>query len=223
MKRPVALLLFLLTSLCGYAQFTLSGADEYLKQKAEASERQRVQDSLRRAELEEQQWMANDIRYRMKWTNMVTYRKSISFIENSYNVSYYGYTESKQAWTFPISLRLTGAQEYNEGNLKKGYTDWSQHLTDLGMSGFRRIRDCEYFALGLHLPIGWERFRYTSDPPTAKRRWGFLIGLAAEQRLMYISSNKTGLVMSAGFYEQILNSKRYVFDAGFSLEVGIKF
>lgn len=220
MKRFFTVLLLMWCSLNGFAQFTINGADDYLKQKAEAVEKQRVQDSIRRAQLEEQQMMANDVRYRIKWVNMITYRQSIGLIENAYNLSYYGYMVTKDEWTFPISLRLTGAENYNEKSMNPGFSSWSQHVTDLGMSGFRKIKGNQYVSLGLHLPIGYEKYRLVGS---ADRHTRLLIGASTEERLMYISPNKSGLVMSVGFYQLMMTSKRYTFDAGFSLEVGIKF
>lgn len=210
----------MLGSLTGFAQFTINGADDYLRQKAEAVEKQRIQDSIRQVQLEEQQLMSTDIRYRIKWVNMITYRQSIGLIENTYNLSYYGYMVTKDAWTFPISLRLTGAENYNEKTMNPGFSSWSQHVTDFGMSGFRKIKGNEYVSLGLHLPLGYEKYRLTGSSDKHLR---LLIGTSVEERLMYISPNKTGLVMSVGFYELVMSSKRYTFDAGFSLEVGVKF
>ncbi|HET9570624.1 MAG TPA: hypothetical protein VFP20_04370 [Bacteroidales bacterium] len=220
MKRIVTVLMLLLCSLSGFAQFTLNGADDYLRQKAEVAEKQRIQDSIRQVQLEEQQLMAKDVRFRIKWVNMITYRQSIGVIENAYNLSYYGYMVTKDAWTFPISLRLTGAEKFNESAMNTGFSSWSQHLTDIGMSGFRKIKGNEYFSLGLHVPLGYEKYKLVGSTAGHFR---LLIGASAEERLMYISPNKTGLVMSVGFYQLMMSSKRYSFDAGFSLEVGIKF
>lgn len=220
MKKLLTILLLFVCNLTGFAQFTLTGAEDYLRQKAEEVEKQRIQDSLRQVQLEEQQLMANDIRYRIKWVNMVTYRQSIGYIESTYNLSYYGYLVSKDAWTFPISLRLTGAENFNEKNMNSGFSSWSQHLTDIGMSGFRKIKGNEYVSLGLHVPLGYEKYRLTGSSTKHLR---LLFGASAEERLMYISPNKSGLVMSVGFYQLVMSSKRYTFDAGFSLEVGMKF
>lgn len=220
MKRLFTVLLLMGCSLTGFAQFTINGADDYLRQKAEAVEKQRIQDSIRLVQLEEQQMMANDVRYRIKWVNMVTYRQSIGLIENTYNLSYYGYMVTKDEWTFPISLRLTGAENYNEKSMNSGFSSWSQHVTDFGMSGFRNIKGNQYVSLGVHVPLGYEKYRLTGSPDRHTR---LLIGASTEERLMYISPNKSGLVMSVGFYQLMMTSKRYTFDAGFSLEVGIKF
>jgi len=220
MKRIVTVFLLMLCSLSGFAQFTINGADDYLRQKAEAVEKQRIQDSLQQVKLEEQQLMSTDIRYRIKWVNMITYRQSIGLIENTYNLSYYGYMVTKDEWTFPISLRLTGAENYNEKAMNTGFSSWSQHVTDFGMSGFHKIKGNEYVSLGLHLPLGYEKYKLTGSNDKHVR---LLIGTSAEERLMYISPNKSGLVMSVGFYQLLMSSKRYTFDAGFSLEVGVKF
>ena len=220
MKRIVTVLLLMLCSLSGFAQFTINGADDYLRQKAEAVEKQRIQDSLQQVKLEEQQLMSTDIRYRIKWVNMITYRQSIGLLENTYNLSYYGYMVTKDEWTFPISLRLTGAENYNEKVMNTGFSSWSQHVTDFGMSGFHKIKGNEYVSLGLHLPLGYEKYKLTGSNDKHVR---LLIGTSAEERLMYISPNKSGLVMSVGFYQLLMSSKRYTFDAGFSLEVGVKF
>lgn len=220
MKKIFTALLMMMCSLTGFAQFTINGADDYLRQKAEAAEKQRVQDSLRRVELEELQLKSTDIRFRIKWVNMITYRQSIGYIENAYNLSYYGYLVTKAKWTFPISLRLTGAENFNEKNMNPGFSSWSQHLTDLGMSGFRKIKGNQYFSLGLHVPLGYETYKLVGSTSKHTR---LLFGLSAEERLMYITPNKSGLVMSVGFYQLMISSKRYNFDAGFSLEVGMKF
>jgi len=220
MKKLLAFLLLMLCSLPSFAQFTLNGADDYLRQKAEATEKQRIQDSLRLVQIEYQQLMSTDIRHRIKWVNMITYRQSIGYVENAYNLSYYGYMVTKDEWTFPISVRLTGAQNYNEKNMHSGFSSWSQHVTDFGMSGFRKIKGNEYISLGLHLPLGYEKYRLTGS---SDRHTRLLIGGSTEERLMYISPNKSGLVMSVGFYQLMMSSKRYTFDAGFSLEVGVKF
>ena len=218
MKKLLAALLLMLCSLSGFAQFTINGADDYLKQKADATEKLRIQDSLRQVQLEEQQLMSTDIRYRIKWVNMITYRQSIGYIENTYNLSYYGYMVTKDEWTFPISVRLTGGQNYNDKNMTR--EGWSQHVTDFGMSGFRKVKGNEYVSLGLHLPVGYEQYRLTGSNNKHTR---LLIGASAEERLMYISPNKSGLVMSVGFYQLMISSKRYTYDAGFSFEVGVKF
>lgn len=216
-------MLFLSSSSLLFAQFTLGGADDYLIKQAENSERIRIQDSIRLAEAQDQQMMANDIRFRMKWINMLTYRQSIGIIQNTYNLSYYGYLTSKASWTYLISLRLTGSEEYNMQNMRTGYKDWSKWTTEFGLSGFKKIRGEQYFALGVHLPLGWERYRLDTEPFSVKKHWHGLIGLRTEERLMYISDRKTGLVLSVGFYQLLLNSKMYTLDAGFSLEVGVKF
>ena len=220
MKKILIALLLSFCSMPGFAQFTISGADDYLKQKAESIEKQRIQDSLRQVQLDYQQLMSTDIRYRIKWVNMITYRQSIGYIENTYNLSYYGYMVTREAWTFPISLRLTGAQNYNDANMNTGFSSWSQHVTDFGMSGFRKIKGNQYVSLGVHVPLGYEKFRLTGS---TDKHFRLLIGASTEERLMYISPNKTGLVMSVGFYQLMMSSKRYIFDAGFSLEVGVKF
>jgi hypothetical protein len=223
MKRFLSILLLITSTTSTFAQFTLGGADEFLQKRAEQAEQKRIKDSIQTALLEDQQLMANDVRYRMKWVNMVTYRQSIGFVQNAYNLSYSGYIDTKNEWTFPISLRLTGSKEFNENNLASGYKDWSQWATELGMFGFRKIRKEQYLALGLHVPLGWERYRYDDELPSVKKHWHGLIGIRVEERLMYLSDRKTGLVMSAGFYQLLVTSKRYDFDAGFSLEIGIKF
>ena len=225
MKKGLLLLLLLLVTVTGFAQFTLdnNAADEYLKKKAEQAEARRVQDSIRQAALEEQQLMASDIRYKLKWANMLTYRQTIGFIENGYNLSYYGYFKTRSVWTYPISIRLSGSRGYNASNMKSGYKDWSQSLSYWGLSGFKNLKDNWYLSLGGHLPLGWERYRYEEDLSSVKRHFHFLVGLNAEERLMYMSPNKVGLVMGVGFYQRLMNSKVYTVDAGFSLEVGVKF
>jgi len=225
------LLLLLLSTLTGFAQFTLdtNSADAFLKKKAEQAEARRVQDSIRQAKIEEDEMMASDIRYKMKWVNMLTYRQTIGFIENGYNLSYYGYLKTKSIWSYPISLRLSGSKGYNEANMKPGYKDWSQSLSYWGLSGFRNLKDDWYLSLGGHVPLGWERYRYNGENghaeelSTDKRHFHLLAGLNAEERIFYMSPNKVGLVLGVGFYQRLMNSKVYTVDAGFSLEIGLKF
>jgi hypothetical protein len=225
MKKVLLLFVLLFSAITGFAQFKIDtiGADNFLRKKAEQAEARRVQDSIRQAKMEEDQMMASDIRYRLKWVNMLTYRQTIGFIENGYNLSYYGYLKTKSVWTYPISIRLSSSKSYNDGNMKDGYKDWSQKLSYWGLSGFRNLKDNWYLSLGGHLPLGWERYRTDDQLSSDKRHFHFLVGLNAEERMMYMSPNKTGLVMGFGFYQRVINSKVYTFDAGFSLEIGLKF
>lgn len=231
MRKVLLLLVLLLTTVAGFAQFSIdtNQADEYLRKKAAQAEAVRVQDSIRRDALEEQQLMASDIRYKLTWINMLTYRQTIGFVENGYNLSYYGYFKTRSEWTYPISIRLSGSKGYNAANMKPGYKDWSQSLSYWGISGFKNLKDNWYLSLGGHVPLGWERYRYdgnnghAAETSADKRHFNLLIGLNAEERLLYMSPNKVGLVMGLGFYQRIMNSKVYTVDAGFSLEVGLKF
>jgi hypothetical protein len=223
MKKLLFFLTLFFVGMNGYAQFTLNGADDYLRKKAEIAEAQRVQDSIRQVQLEEQQMMASDIRFRMKWVNMVTLRQSVGFIGNSYNLSYYGYLLSKDKWTFPISLRISGSHNFNESAMNAGYKDREEWLTDLGLSGFKKIKGNMYLGVGGHGLIGREKYRLASETTATKKHWHMLVGASAEERLMYISPNKVGLMMGCGLYEQLVNSKSYTFEAGFSFEIGVKF
>lgn len=230
--RKVSLFLFLLSiSISGFAQFSLDNgaADEYLRKKAEQAEARRVQDSIRQAKLEELQMMATDIRFKLKWVNMLTLRQNVGFVENGYNLSYSGFLVSKAKWTYPIGFKISSSSSYNESNLKSGFKDWSEHTTSLGASGFKNLRDNWYLSLGCQPYLGWERYRFdgtdgheleTSD---VKRHFHFLVGLGTEERIFYMSPNKVGLVLGFGFYQKLMNSKVYTVDAGFSFDVGLKF
>jgi hypothetical protein len=225
--RKCLILFVLLSSIAAtsFAQFSIDTeqAAKYLKLKAEQEEQARVQDSIRKAQLEEKRLMASDIRYKLHWGNIVTYRQSVGFMENSYNLSYYGYFITKDVWTFPISLKLSSSKSYNVSYMNPGYKDWSEHLTNLGMSGFRKLKDDFYILLGGYVPLGWERYRLTDPSASDKKYTHLLLGVDTEERLLYISPDKVGLVLGFGFYQRLISSKVYTFDTGFSLDVGIKF
>jgi len=221
------LLVFILLSIAGtgFAQFSIDTdqAAKYLKLKAEQEENVRIQDSIRKAKIEDQRIMASDIRYKLHWGNIVTYRQTVGFMENSYNLSYYGYFITKEVWTFPISLKLSSSKSYNVSYMNSGYKDWSEHLTNFGMSGFRKLKDDFYLSLGGFVPLGWERYRLTDPSASDKKHTNLLLGVDTEERLLYISPEKVGLVLGLGFYQRLITSKVYTVDTGFSLEVGIKF
>jgi len=232
MRKVFLLLSLLLTSVTGFAQFTIdtNAADDYLKKKAEQAEARRVQDSIRQVKLEDAEMMASDNRFRLKWLNMLTYRQTVGLVENSYNLSYYGCLITKDVWTYPISIRLSSSKSYNDNNMKAGYKDWSQSLSYWGISAYRNIKDNWYLSLGGHVPLGWERYRFNGEDgvhelenPDDKRHFHLLAGLNAEERIFYMSPNKVGLIMGCGFYQRVMNSKVYTVDAGFSLEIGVKF
>lgn len=221
-KWLLSLLVFL--PVAGFAQFAFD-TDAYERQRQEIEHEQRTQDSIRRAKLEELQIKANDIRYRVKWVNWLTYRQSIGVIESSNNISYYGYFQTKQTWTIPISLRLSSSTRYNENALKSGYDpdSWKKYILDLGMSGFRNIWDDYYLMVGVQLPFGWERYRYDTETIQDKKHTHLLLGTGLEERAFYMSRNKTGLVLGLGFYQRLMTSKLYNIDAGMTFEVGVKF
>jgi hypothetical protein len=224
MKQLVSLIVFLVSTIGVFAQFTIE-MDDYNKKQAEAIELQRVNDSLKRAQLEESIIRANDIRYRIKWVNWFTLRQTIGFIESTQNISYYGYIQTKNTWTIPVSLRLSSSKKYNSGALIEGYNpdSWKKYLVDLGMSGFRNLKDDFHLMMGVQLPIGWERYRYDAETTADKKHTNFLIGAGLEERLFYMTPNKAGLVMGIGFYQRVMSSKLYNFDAGMTFEVGYKF
>ena len=222
MKKLILLFFMLFVAVSSNAQFKID-TETYERQKREAEESKRIQDSIRQVQLEEQRIKANDVRFRIHWDNWITYRQNIGVVESSYNISYYGYFMTKNVWTYPISLKLSSSKRYNESSLKDGYYDWSQHLTYLGMTGFRNIKDNFYFSIGGYVPLGWERYHLATDDPDRRKHTHFMTGLNAEERVFYMSPNNVGLIMGAGFYERVMTSKRYWFDIGFSLEVGLKF
>lgn len=208
----------------GFAQFSFD-TDAYERQRQEIEQEQRAQDSIKRVKLEELQIRANDIRYRVKWVNWLTYRQSIGVVESSHNISYYGYFQTKQTWTIPISLRLSSSTRYNENALKSGYDpdSWKKYILDLGMSGFRNLRDDYYLMVGVQLPFGWERYRYDTETSQDRKHTHLLLGTGLEERAFYMSPNKTGLVLGLGFYQRLMTSKLYNVDAGMTFEVGVKF
>lgn len=225
MKKLFLLFSLILVSLGAAAQFTLD-TEAYEKQKREAEEaryKKRIADSIRLVEFEEQKIRSTDIRYRIKWNNMITYRQSMGFVESGYNISYYGYFTSRKTWTYPISLRLSSSKNYNDTFLKDGYKDWSQHLTYLGLTGFRNIGGDFYFSLGGHIPLGWERYRYDYETDSDRRRFHLMTGLSFEERLFYMSPKRVGLVLGLGTYQRLMTSKLYKMDLGLTFEVGIKF
>lgn len=227
MRKGLLLFLLLSMAVSGFAQFSIDTvqAAKYLKLKAEQEETARAQDSIRKDQLAEKRLMASDIRYKLHWGNIVTYRQSVGFMENSYNLSYYGYFITKDVWTFPISLKLSSSKSYNVSYMNPGYKDWSESLTNFGMSGFRNLKDNFYLLLGGYVPLGWERYRLTNPSVSVpdKRYFHLLAGVDTEERLLYISPDKVGLVLGFGFYQRLISSKVYTFDTGFSLDVGIKF
>jgi hypothetical protein len=224
MKRVVFLLVLLVVTANSYAQFKLeTGA--YDRQKREALETKRVQDSLRRVEFENQLIKENDIRYRLKWVNWVKFSQSIGFIESNSILSYSGYLATKQTWTLPITLKLSSARRYNEAALMTGYQadGWKKYLLDLGMSGFRNLKNDFYLSLGGQLPLGWERYRLTGETSADRKHTHLIAGIGAEERVFYMSPNKVGLVLGVGFYQGLMTSRLYHFDMGLTFEVGVKF
>lgn len=169
--------------------------------------------------------MANDIRFRIKWVNWVTYRQSVGFVESSHNLSYYGYLQGRQKWITPLSLRLSSSTRLNEGALRDGYNadSWKKYILDLGLSGFRNLKDDFYLSLGLQLPIGWERYRYDYETTADRKHTHMLVGLGFEERVFYMTPNKSGLILGVGCYQRLMSSKLYRFDVGLTFEVGIKF
>lgn len=225
MKRFLFISLMLVAGvLPALAQFTLD-TEAYDRQKKEAERQKAYQDSIRKVQLEEARIRANDVRYRIKWVNWVTYRQSVGFVESSHNLSYYGYLQARQKWITPLSLRLSSSTRLNEGALRDGYDadSWKKYVLDLGLSGFRNLKDDFYLSMGLQLPIGWERYRYDTETTADRKHTHMLVGLGFEERVFYMTPNKTGLILGVGCYQRLMSSKLYRFDVGLTFEVGIKF
>src|SRR5574344_1563675 len=189
MKRFLLISLLLVAGvLPALAQFTFD-TEAYDRQKREAERQKAYQDSVRKVQIEEAIIMANDIRFRIKWVNWVTYRQSVGFVESSHNLSYYGYLQGRQKWITPLRLRLSSSTRLNEGALRDGYNadSWKKYILDLGLSGFRNLKDDFYLSLGLQLPIGWERYRYDYETTADRKHTHMLVGLGFEERVFYMT------------------------------------
>ncbi|MDP4277846.1 MAG: hypothetical protein Q8914_09465 [Bacteroidota bacterium] len=221
MKRLAFLSLFLVLAASSFAQFKID-TETYEKRKQEALETQRVQDSLRRVQLEDQRIKANDIRFRLKWVNWLTFNQSIGFVESRSNLTYSGYFQTKNTWTIPINVRFSSSKSYNEAALDDHYdaNTWKKYVMDLGLSGFRNLKDDFYLSLGMQLPVGWERYSYADE---SKRHTHLLAGVGTEERIFYMSPNKVGLILGVGLYQQLMSSRLYTVDMGLNFDVGIKF
>jgi hypothetical protein len=203
------------------AQFKID-VDSYERQKQAIEQKQREQDSLRRVQQEEQRLKENDIRFRLKWVNWITYKQSVGYLGGSHKIAYSGYLKTRSEWTIPVSLTLSNAFRLNESAIDSRYDadTWHKYLMDLGLSGFRKLTGDFYLSLGGQLPLGWERYQFTGQ---TNRHTHFLIGLGAEERVFYQSPNQVGPVIGFGFYQQALTSKLCSFDYGLSIDIGIKF
>lgn len=223
MLKDIFIILFIFSFGTVSAQFSLDVKD-YGKQQSRIDSVSSVKDSLRKVALSDEndrRFLNNDLRYKLRWGNMITLKQSVGIVQSSYNLSYCGYIISDAKWIIPVSVKLSGSNDYNKDKFKKGYKDWSNFCTTIGLSAFTKIKSSNfYFGLGGGLPLGIEKYRKGNEED---KHTHVYTGLSVEERILYIDSRSSGLVLGFGIYQDLLTSKLYNFDFGFSFEIGYKF
>ncbi|MEN7551302.1 hypothetical protein AAG747_25515 [Rapidithrix thailandica] len=154
-----------------------------------------------------------------KWYNLLTVQKIFSKYRQGWKVTYTGFADSEEDFILPFTL------SYDQYSLKpkvlerKGYKSVDSYTLGGGLEGLVKILPGLYGRLGLHIPVGLESIKELQN----KRKNNFLIGVKGRQGLVWIPWEDFGIVIGAGFFQQIQTSKIYKSDYGFELELGVNF
>lgn len=217
--KNIFFFLFLCISLNITAQFKFETGD-YDYKKLKNLENKNKQITEKKEYLEDSTFLVNDFRYKLKWNNILTFKQSVGVMKSYYNISYYGYFDTNKKWFFPIHLKFSGSEYFNQHNMRKNCVDWEEHKMTLGLSAFTNLYNDVYFSVGVGVPLGWETYR---EEIQAKKKSGLLIGFDLEEKIFYLSPNRSGIFLGGGLYQTVITSRKYNFDIGALIEIGVKF
>jgi hypothetical protein len=116
-----------------------------------------------------------------------------------------------------FSFQTKGIQE--ETFLESPYLSVTKIQGTLGFSGYKPIAPQWLLNVEVGVILGNEILVDLFN----RRDERFVFGLGSSQGVMFVPSSQWGIVLQAGIYEDIVNSKLYTFDVGVHFGAGLRF
>ena len=103
--------------------------------------------------------------------------------------------------------------------LESPYQSVTKTQGTLGLSGYKPIASQWLLNIEVDAILGNEILVDLFN----RRDERFVFGIGSSQGIIFIPSSQWGIVLQAGIYQDIVNSKLYTFDVGMHFGAGLKF
>ena len=153
------------------------------------------------------------------WYNFLTFKKVFSKHKEGWEISYISFTDSNEDFIIPLVMSYRQNSLKSKSLKNKGYKSVNSYTLSAGLDGYLKISPGIYANIALEMSSGFEKLKDLEN----NKKNNFLIGLSSKQGVKIIPWKEFGIVIGAGFFQQIQNSKVYKTDFGFELELGINF
>jgi hypothetical protein len=122
-------------------------------------------------------------------------------------------------WLLPWAFRFQSTELRDKAFNKTNYRTASVAQLTVGVNGYKPLTDTLLLNLDGGVIIGNEKLTRFSNAYTER----VFVGLSLFQGVMFVPKISVPIVLKAGVYEEVLNSKLYTFDIGVKIGLGIRF
>lgn len=122
-------------------------------------------------------------------------------------------------WLLPWAVSFQSTSLHDKAFNKTDYITASVAQLTVGVNGYKPLTNNLFLNLDGGIIIGNEKLTHFSGAYNER----VFVGLSLFQGILFVPDIAIPLVLKAGIYEEILNSKLYNFDIGIKVGVGLKF
>lgn len=154
------------------------------------------------------------------WNNIISVSKMEGTHTSGLQFSYLKNTDFWwNDWLIPLSFSFQTKEIQEETFLESPYLSVTKTQGTLGFSGYKPIAPQWLLKVEVGVILGSEILVDLFN----QRDERFVFGLGSSQGVMFVPSSQWGVVLQAGLYEDIVNSKLYTFDVGVHFGAGLQF
>ena len=154
------------------------------------------------------------------WNNIISVSKMEGTHTSGLQFSYLKNTNYWwNDWLIPLSFSFQTKEIQEETFLESPYLSVTKTQGTLGFSGYKPLAPQWLLNVEVGVILGNEILVDLFN----RRDERFVFGLGSSQGVMFVPSSQWGIVLQAGIYEDIVNSKLYTFDVGVHIGAGFRF
>ena len=144
------------------------------------------------------------------WTSCKQFKRTLTFKNNGF-----WYND----WLIPLSFGFHIKEIHEDIILELPYLSATKTQATLGLSGYKPSASQLLLNIEVGAILGSEILVDLLNQSNER----FVFGLGASQGVVYVPNAKWGIVLQAGIYEDIVNSKLYTIDVGIHFGAGLQF
>ena len=154
------------------------------------------------------------------WNNIISVSKMEGTHTSGLQFSYLKNTNYWwNDWLIPLSFGFQTKEIQEDTFLESPYQSVTKTQGTLGLSGYKPITTQWLLNIEVDAILGNEILVDLFN----QRDERFVFGFGSSQGIIFVPSSQWGIVLQAGIYQDIVNSKLYTFDVGVHFGAGLKF